>query len=155
MSRPITCSASRRSSRTGRRSTGGRSRKDVAGYDLTRLLVGSEGTLALITEITLRLRRRPPPATTLVATFTSLEPSRRAVAAIVRSVDASMLEIMDRTAIRAVERFRPLGLDTEAAAMLIAQSDAPGSAELSCMQAACEAAGGTVIATTEDEARGR
>jgi len=39
--------------------TGGKSRKDVAGYDLTRLLVGSEGTLALITEITLRLRRRP------------------------------------------------------------------------------------------------
>ncbi|MDC0680845.1 FAD-binding oxidoreductase [Sorangium atrum] len=135
--------------------TGGRSRKDVAGYDLTRLLVGSEGTLALITEITLRLRRRPPRATTLVATFTSLEASGRAVAAIVRSVDASMLEIMDRTAIRAVERFRPLGLDTEAAAMLIAQSDAPGSAELSCMQAACEAAGGTVIATTEDESEGQ
>ncbi|WP_437933670.1 FAD-binding oxidoreductase [Sorangium sp. So ce341] len=135
--------------------TGGRSRKDVAGYDLTRLLVGSEGTLALITEITLRLRRRRPPATTLVATFGSLEASGRAVAAIVRSVDASMLEIMDRTAIRAVERFRPLDLDTEAAAMLIAQSDAPGSAELSCMQAACEAAGGTVVATTEDEGEGQ
>ncbi|XXX74164.1 FAD-linked oxidase C-terminal domain-containing protein [Sorangium sp. So ce134] len=135
--------------------TGGRSRKDVAGYDLTRLLVGSEGTLAMITEITLRLRRRPPPSATLVAMFGSLEASGRAVAAIVRSVDASMLEIMDRTAIRAVESYRPLDLDTEAAAMLIAQSDAPGSAELGRMQEACEGAGATLVATTEDEGEGQ
>ncbi|WP_437671614.1 FAD-binding oxidoreductase [Sorangium sp. So ce131] len=135
--------------------TGGRSRKDVAGYDLTRLLVGSEGTLAMITEITLRLRRRPRPPTTLVATFGSLEASGRAVAEIVRSVDASLLEIMDRTAVRAVEGYRRLELDIDAAAMLIAQSDAAGSDELIRMQAACEGAGGTVVAVTEDEGEGQ
>ncbi|HTN90794.1 MAG TPA: FAD-linked oxidase C-terminal domain-containing protein [Sorangium sp.] len=135
--------------------TGGRSRKDVAGYDLTRLLVGSEGTLALVTEITLRLRRPPPPSATLVATFGSLEASGRAVAAIVRSVDASLLEIMDRTAVRAVEAHARLELDTEAAAMLIAQSDAPGSAELGRMQEACEGAGATMVLTTEDEGEGQ
>ncbi|WP_437730536.1 FAD-binding oxidoreductase [Sorangium sp. So ce1335] len=135
--------------------TGGRSRKDVAGYDLTRLLVGSEGTLAMITEITLRLRRLPPPSTTLVATFGSLEASGRAVAAIVRAVDASLLEIMDRTALRAVESHARLDLDTEAAAMLIAQSDAHGSAELGRMNEACEEAGATMIATTDDEGEGQ
>lgn len=135
--------------------TGGRSRKNVAGYDLTRLLVGSEGTLAMITEITVRLRRLPRPPTTLVAMFGSLEASGRAVAAIVRSVEASLLELMDRTAIRAVERYRRLDLDTEAAAMLIAQSDAPGADDLARMQRACEEAGATLVATTDDESEGQ
>ena len=135
--------------------TGGRSRKDVAGYNLTQLLVGSEGTLAMITEITLRLLRRPPPATTLVAVFPSLEASGRAVEAILHVADPSLLELMDRASLRAVEAFRPLGLDTAAAAMLIAQSDAPGAAELMRMQDACNAAGATLVYTTEDENEGR
>ncbi|MET0343154.1 MAG: FAD-linked oxidase C-terminal domain-containing protein [Polyangiales bacterium] len=135
--------------------TGGRSRKDVAGYDLTRLLVGSEGTLALITEVTVRLRRRPPPARTLVAMFDTLEASGEAVSAIVRTVDASLLEIMDRASLRAVERYARLELDTDAAAMLIAQSDAPSSAELSRIAEACEAAGGRGIAVAENETESR
>ncbi|HEY3253135.1 MAG TPA: FAD-linked oxidase C-terminal domain-containing protein [Polyangiaceae bacterium] len=135
--------------------TGGRCRKDVAGYDLTRLLVGSEGTLAMITEITLRLRRRPPPASTLIAIFDSLEASGHAVAAIVRSVNASLLEIMDRACVRAVDQFANLGLDTEAAALLIAQSDAPGEVELSLMREACEGAGATLVHATTDADEGR
>jgi glycolate oxidase len=135
--------------------SGGKSRKDVAGYDLTRLLVGSEGTLALITEVTVRLRRRPPPARTLVATFDTLEASGQAVSAIVRSVDASLLEIMDRASLRAVERYARLELDTEAAAMLIAQSDAVDGAELRQIAAACEAAGGHGIAMAENETESR
>jgi glycolate oxidase len=135
--------------------TGGKSRKDVAGYDLTRLLVGSEGTLALITEVTVRLRRRPPPARTLVAVFDTLESSGQAVSAIVRSVDASLLEIMDRAALRAVERHARLGLDADAAAMLIAQSDATDDADLRRIAAACEAAGGHGIAVAENETESR
>jgi glycolate oxidase len=134
--------------------TGGRSRKDVAGYDLTRLLVGSEGTLALITEITVRLRRKPPPARTLVAMFDTLAASGAAVSSIVRTVDASLLEIMDRASLRAVERHAPLGLDTDAAAMLIAQTDV-GEAELARIAEACEAAGGRDLAVAEDEAESR
>jgi glycolate oxidase len=134
---------------------GGRCRKDVAGYDLTRLLVGSEGTLAMITEITLRLRRRPPTPSTLIAMFDSLEASGHAVAAIVRAANASLLEIMDRACLRAVDEFANLGLDTEAAALLIAQSDAPGEIELSLMREACEAAGATLVHTTADEQEGR
>ncbi|HEX6242533.1 MAG TPA: FAD-linked oxidase C-terminal domain-containing protein [Polyangiales bacterium] len=135
--------------------TGGKSRKDVAGYDLTRLLVGSEGTLALITEVTVRLRRRPPPARTLVASFETLEASGRAVNAIVRSLDASLLEIMDRASVRAVERHARLGLDTDAAAMLIAQSDAADEGELQRIAVACQAAGGRDITLAESETESR
>ena len=135
--------------------TGGKSRKDVAGYDLTRLLVGSEGTLALITEITLRLRRRAAAPRTLVAMFDTLEASGRAVSSIVRSSDASLLEIMDRASLRAVEEHAQLGLDTRAAAMLIAQSEASSESEIEHMAEACAAAGSTWSALAVDEAEGR
>lgn len=135
--------------------TGGRSRKDVAGYDLTRLLVGSEGTLALVTEITLRLRRRPHRSKTVLATFDSLEASGRAVTAMMQEGEPSLLEVMDRATIRAVESYRPLELDTSAAALLIAQSDARDPAELATLERACEAAGATLVASTLDEAEGQ
>ncbi|HET7545411.1 MAG TPA: FAD-linked oxidase C-terminal domain-containing protein [Polyangiaceae bacterium] len=134
--------------------TGGRNRKDVAGYDLTRLLVGSEGTLAMITEITLRLRRLPPPSSTVFASFDSLEAAGRAVQAIVRCADPSLLELMDRTAIRAVEDFARLELNTDAAALLIAQADAKDHEELESMVAACEGAGAAQTIATRDPAEG-
>ncbi len=134
--------------------TGGRTRKNVAGYDLTRLIVGSEGTLGLVTEITLRLRPSPPPATTLVASFPSLEASGRAVGDIVRRCNPALLEIMDRTTIRAVEAFQPLGLDTEAAALLLARSDARLPGEIERMGEACERAGAGTVITTDDEWEG-
>jgi glycolate oxidase len=135
--------------------TGGKSRKDVAGYDLTRLLVGSEGTLGLITEITLRLRRRPLASRTLVAMFDTLEASGRAVSSIVRSADAALLEIMDRATLRAVEQHAHLALDTDAAAMLIAQSDAASARDIEQMQLACEQAGSTFVALADTEAEGQ
>ncbi|HEY3498984.1 MAG TPA: FAD-linked oxidase C-terminal domain-containing protein [Polyangiaceae bacterium] len=131
--------------------TGSRSRKDVAGYDLKRLLVGSEGTLGVVTEITFRLRRRPPPASTLVASFPTLEASARAVLAIVRAVEPRLLELMDRHAVRAVEDYAQLELDVSAGALLFAQGDATIPGELSAMQAACESAGATFVATAVDE----
>src|SRR3712207_5858718 len=85
--------------RTGRRTV-----KGVAGYDLTRLFVGSEGTLGVITEATLALR--PAPASdpvTLVATFATSAQTGQVVESVVTSgVVPSMLEVMDRTCIRAV-----------------------------------------------------
>ncbi|MGC4086575.1 MAG: FAD-linked oxidase C-terminal domain-containing protein [Polyangiaceae bacterium] len=130
--------------------TGGRCRKDVAGYDLTQLLVGSEGSLALITEITLRLRRRPPLPSTLVALFGSLEAAGHATARIIRLLEPSLLEVMDRTALRAIEQHAKLGIDDDAAAMLVAQCDSGNAVELQHMREACEAADAQLVYATED-----
>ncbi|MDY7226683.1 FAD-binding oxidoreductase [Hyalangium rubrum] len=137
--------------------TGGRTVKNVAGYDLTRLFVGSEGTLGVITEATLRLRPRPPPATTLVASFPTLVGAGAAVTEIMASTRPSLLELMDRATVRAVEAIRPMGLDMDAAALLLARSDAGGEqgvAECARMAAACEASGATFVAQSADEAEG-
>jgi glycolate oxidase len=137
--------------------TGGRTMKNVAGYDLTRLFVGSEGTLGIVTEATLKLRPRPPPATTLVAAFPTLVGAGTAVTEIMAHTRPSLLELMDRTTVRAVEAFKPMGLDVESAALLLARSDAGGEqgvAECTRMVAACEAAGATFVAHSADEAEG-
>jgi len=133
---------------------GGFCRKNKAGYDLSHLLVGSEGTLALISKIILRLRRLPPSPGTLVALFGSLEAAGTAAANIVRTVEPSLLEIMDRAALRAVENHARLGIEHDAAAMLLAQSDAGGSSELQRMQRACEAAGAQLVYATEEREEG-
>jgi glycolate oxidase len=132
--------------RAGRRTV-----KGVAGYDLVSLFVGSEGTLGVITEATLRLRASPPAAGTILASFASLLDAAKAVAAI-PAVAPSVLELMDRETVRAVEEWQRLGLDTAAAATLIARSDTAefGLAELSAIEAACQAAGATSILRSTD-----
>jgi glycolate oxidase len=132
---------------------GGRTIKDVAGYDLKRLFVGSEGTLGVITEATLRLRPAPPPASTVVATFPTLVRAGEAVTGIVSTVRPAMLELMDRAALAAVELVKPMGLDLDTAALLLARSDA-GRDEADRIGAACEAAGATYVAVTDDPDEG-
>lgn len=135
--------------------TGHRTVKGVAGYDLTALFVGSEGTLAVITEVTLRLRPRPRPPATLVAFFASLASAGQAITAITRQCTPSLLEVMDHTTVRAVETWKPMGLDTDCAALLLATSDAggdQGAAEILEMAAACAAAGATDITHSTDPA---
>jgi glycolate oxidase len=138
--------------RTGRRTV-----KGVAGYDLTRLLVGSEGTLGVVTEITLRLRSPRAAATTLVASFGTLSGAGEAVVAAVSGAPPALLEIMDRTTVRAVDDWRHLALDRDAACLLFAQSDlggAAGAEEITRLAAVCEGAGADLVLTTDDPAEG-
>jgi glycolate oxidase len=134
--------------------TGGRNIKDVAGYSLTQLFVGSQGTLGIVTEATLRLRPTPPPKRTMLAFFPSLESAGRAVAAMTAAgLEPCTLELMDRVTIAAVDDWHALGLDRSAAALLLVESDRPGAAadeELTTAEAACtEAGAGSVVRATD------
>jgi glycolate oxidase len=136
---------------------GGPRLKDVAGLSLTKLFVGSEGTLGVITSLTLRLLPAPPPASTLVATFDSIETAADAVVAITGTLRPSMLELMDNGSINAVEDYVSMGLDRSAGALLLARSDAPGAAaavEVASMQASCESLGATEVFATSDVSEG-
>jgi glycolate oxidase len=134
--------------------TGGRTVKDTAGYALTHLFVGSQGTLGIITEATLRLRPLPGPRATLLAFFASLGAAGEAVAAMTRGgLVPVTLELLDRETILAVDDAHSLGLDRGAAAMLLVESDAPGgaaAAELDAAEAAIRTAGATSIVRAQD-----
>jgi glycolate oxidase len=135
--------------------TGGTTRKDVTGLDLTRLLVGSEGTLAVVVGVTVWLRPAPPPPSTLAAFFPDAAAAGDAVVAIQHALSPSLLELMDRTTIRAVEALLHMGLDTDAGALLIARSDSTAAAaDIRLMAAACEQAGATEVAHTDDPDEG-
>ena len=137
-----------RVSRFGRRTV-----KGVAGYDLAGLMVGSEGTLGIVTMARLRLRPLPPPAVTVVALFDDVGAAGRAVEQIMATSTPSMLELLDRTTMQAVEEWRPSGLPVEAGALLLAQSDLAGSGaddEADAILAACLAAGAMEGYRSED-----
>jgi glycolate oxidase len=124
--------------------TGRRTPKGVAGYDLTRMFVGSEGTLGIITEITLALRPVPEPALTLVAVFDTTAAAGAAVAAVAAAGSTpSLLELLDRTHLAAIEAYRPMGLRTDAAALLLAAVDTGGqaAADLARIERLCREAG--------------
>ncbi|PXX66337.1 glycolate oxidase [Nocardia tenerifensis] len=136
---------------------GGPRLKDSAGLSLTKLFVGSEGTLGVITELTLRLLPAQPPQSTVVATFATLSAAVDAILAITGELRPSMLEFMDSVSINAVEDELRMGLDRDAAALLVARSDAPGEfarREAEIMVAACEKAGAAEVFHTEDPEEG-
>ena len=131
---------------------GGRTVKDVAGYDLKRLFVGSEGTLGIICGATLRLRPAPPPSATVAAVFGDVVAAGRAVAAIMAELRPSALELMDAAAVAAVERIRPMGL-AGVGALLLAQCDV-GSEAARLVARCCSEAGASQVATSDDPDEG-
>jgi glycolate oxidase len=134
--------------------TGGKNIKDVAGYSLTSLFIGSEGTLGLITEATLRLLPAPAPKLTMLAFFPTVRAAGEAVAAMTQAgVVPATLELMDQFTIRAVDDAHQLGLDRDAGAMLMVESDVHGAGagdELDRAAQACEACGATSVVRAAD-----
>ncbi|MGN6132323.1 MAG: FAD-binding oxidoreductase [Nocardioidaceae bacterium] len=136
---------------------GGKRIKDVAGLSLLKLFVGSEGTLGIVTRAILRLVPAQAPRSTMVASFPTVDDAARAVVGIRRVMRPSMLELMDSASINAVEDYKPMGLDRATGALLIAQSDAPGTArteEVALIRSACEAAGAGEVFVTDDPEEG-
>jgi glycolate oxidase len=104
--------------------TGSRAVKDVTGYDLTRLMCGSEGTLGVITQVTVRLIPKPETKRTILTTYRTLEEASEMVSRIIGAgILPTTLEFMDQAYLRTVEEIMHLGLPTEAAAMLLIEVD--------------------------------
>jgi glycolate dehydrogenase FAD-linked subunit len=138
--------------------TGGKVVKNVVGYDLTHLLVGSEGTLAIITRIVLRLVPKPPVQSTLRATFRTVGDAANAVTEIIRErVVPAALELIDRDSLDAVARY--LGVRSLApegtGALLLLEVDGLAEAvaeEAARVERACRGAGATEVLRARDEA---
>jgi glycolate oxidase len=104
--------------------TGVRTMKGVVGYDLTKLFVGSEGTLGIITKIILKLIPMPEGKRTMMVVFRTVEDAATAVSRIISSkIVPSMLEFMDAASIRCVEDYLQIGLPRDAGALLLIEVD--------------------------------
>ena len=136
--------------------TGSITRKNVAGFDLTRLIVGSEGTLGVIVEATVRLLPAPRPASTLVAFFETMQSAAEAIVAMESAGDLSLLEMMDRATVTAVENLTRMDLDTSAAALLIVQSDSSAAADtIDQCRTICENHAARNVVCTDDPEEGK
>lgn len=106
--------------------TGSKCVKDVAGYNLTQLFIGSEGTLGLFTKITLKLIPVPDAKRTMLALFDEMEVASRAVSEIIASkVIPSTMEMLDRTTLKYVEECKGLGIPSDVEALLLLEVDGP------------------------------
>jgi len=135
--------------------TGSRTLKSVAGYDLTRLLIGSEGTLGVVTRITLRLLPLPESVRTLSAFFPDIRSAAGAVARISAGrILPRALELIDSGAIRAVESFLKQDVSGGAGAMIITEVDGPAAAtspEIEALAGICREAGAVSVKQARDK----
>ncbi|MFD8728107.1 MULTISPECIES: FAD-linked oxidase C-terminal domain-containing protein [unclassified Streptomyces] len=134
--------------------TGRRTAKGVAGYDLTRLFVGSEGSLGIVVKAVLALKPQPPQQLVLAAEFPSVAAACDAVCRIMeRGHTPSLLELMDRTTVRAVNRLASMGLPETTEALLLCAFDTPDpAADLAAVGALCTAAGATEVVPADNPA---
>ncbi|MET9554928.1 FAD-linked oxidase C-terminal domain-containing protein [Streptomyces sp. NPDC006645] len=134
--------------------TGRRTAKGVAGYDLTRLFVGSEGSLGIVVKAVLALKPAPPAQLVLAAEFASASAACDAICRIMeRGHTPSLLELMDRTTVRAVNSLANMGLpETTEALLLCAFDTADPAADLAAVGELCTAAGATEVVPADDAA---
>ncbi|MFD9422775.1 MULTISPECIES: FAD-binding oxidoreductase [unclassified Streptomyces] len=134
--------------------TGRRTAKGVAGYDLTRLFVGSEGSLGIVVKAVLALKPQPPRQLVLAAEFPSAAAACDAVCRIMeRGHTPSLLELMDRTTVHAVNAMAGMGLPESTEALLLCAFDTPDPAsDLAAVGALCTAAGATEVVPADDAA---
>ncbi|GAF63746.1 glycolate oxidase subunit GlcD [Bacillus sp. TS-2] len=125
--------------------TGGKLAKDVAGYDLTRLFVGSEGTLGIVTEAILKLIPKPESKKTMLALYDSMEAAAQTVSTIIANrVIPATLEFLDQPTLKVVEDFSKIGLPTDVEAVLLIEQDGPiqsVQADMEKMTAICVQSG--------------
>jgi glycolate oxidase len=137
--------------------TGVKTSKGVVGYDLTRLLVGSEGTLAVITKIRLRVLPLPGDVITLLVLFKDLEQSGSAVKQILSTgIIPRTLEFIDGGAVKAVEKYKPVGLPLDVEATLLIELDGQPSViagETEKISSICRNLRGEVIMAEDEHAR--
>ncbi|MGA2748016.1 MAG: FAD-linked oxidase C-terminal domain-containing protein [Verrucomicrobiota bacterium] len=138
--------------------TGNKCVKDVAGYSLKDLFIGSEGTLGVITKALLKLIPKPAAKKTMVATFSQMDHAADAVSAIIAAhIIPCTLEFLDRTTIQCVEDYAKIGLPTDCEALLLMESDGHPAAvadEAARMEQICREKGCKEIRTARDEAEG-
>jgi glycolate oxidase len=129
---------------------------DAPGLDLLALAVGSEGMLAVVTEVTVKLLPKPQYARVVMASFDDVEQAGLAVAEVIAAgIIPAGLEMMDRPATRAVEQFVGAGYDLEAAAILLCESDGTPEEvedEIARVKAVLERSGATRMTVSRDEA---
>ena len=129
---------------------------DAPGYDLLALAIGSEGLLAVTTEVTVKLLPRPESARVVMASFDDVEKAGGAVAAVIAAgIVPAGLEMMDRPATHAVEQFVHAGYDLEAAAILLCESDGGTvevEEEIARVKEVLAAAGATRMTVSRDDA---
>ena len=131
--------------------TDGRTMKRSAGYDLTQLFIGSEGTLGVVVEATLRLQPLPPPQLTALLTFADGGAAAQAAMALASEATPTLLELMDRRVVAALDAHRGTGFGGDVGAQLLVQAD--DTAETSRSVEAAGAAADVVFATDATEAR--
>ncbi len=136
--------------------TGNKCVKDVAGYSLKDLFIGSEGTLGVITKVLLKLIPKPAAKSTMVATFAQMDHAAQTVSDIIAAqVIPCTLEFLDKTTIRCVEDFAKVGLPLDCEALLLMETDGhPGSVadEAAQMQKIARKNGAVEVRVAKDEA---
>ena len=138
--------------------TGNKCVKDVAGYSLKDLFIGSEGTLGIITKVLLKLIPKPAAKKTMVATFAQMDRAAEAVSAIIAAqIIPCTLEFLDQTTVQCVEAYAKIGLPLDCQALLLMETDGHPAAvaeEAARMEQICRDKGCRELRVARDEAEG-
>lgn len=136
--------------------TGAKTMKSVAGYDLTRLITGSEGTLGIVTQATLKLIPKPQSRQTVLVFFDDLDKTADTVVEIMaQGIVPSALELIDKTYIHYIEKFMAIGLPLDAEAMLLIDVDGPEvvlADEVAAIVKICEKQGAISLRSAKEPA---